>query len=225
MNPVRTLLVLLVLVPFVLVLGPGRAEADSITYNFTGTVTSVSPSLSGTFNTSQTLSGSFTYDSTTVGTLFGSDASGISNYAGGLTNFVMTVGSYTASPPFGADITNLVQVVNNLGGGWGDVFTVGARLTGTQLNGFNPIGFIQLQDTSQGAFSNTQLVDIGNLTGWTNQPGRTSQWYLAFSQGGDEPKISGTLTSISQVTAVPEPSSLALLGIGFAVVGICTRRR
>jgi hypothetical protein len=73
------------------------AWASPVTYDFTGTVTEVDPSLSGIFDTSQTLSGSFTYESSTAGVLFGSEASGFSNYVMALTAFTMTVGSYTAS--------------------------------------------------------------------------------------------------------------------------------
>lgn len=47
-------------------------EAVPITYTFTGSVVEIDPSLSSTFNTSQTLSGSFTYESSTAGDLYGS---------------------------------------------------------------------------------------------------------------------------------------------------------
>jgi hypothetical protein len=204
-------------------ISPVKSKADSITYTFTGTIMYVSPSLSGTFNASQTLSGSFTYDSSTAGVLFGSDTNGFSNYSGALTNFVMTVGSYTATPPFGTDLFSGVQVANNYFGA--DRFVLSSRLTGTQFNGFNPLGFVSFDDASQMAFSNTQLADVGDLTGWTTQPNRTASWYLAFSADGGEPLISGTLTSVNRVAAVPEPGSLALLGIGLAILGMRTLRR
>jgi hypothetical protein len=217
----KTAFLPLLAVAGVLLLASSGAQADTITYTFTGTVTSVDPSLSGTFNTSQTLSGSFTYESSTPGFLNGSDSSGFSNYPNALTNLVMTVGSYTAAPPFGTDIFSGIQVANNFFGD--DRFVLSSRLTGTQFNGSNPLGFISLDDTSQGAFSDTKLTDVGDLTGWTSLPNRSGSWYIAFSVTGGEPNISGLLTSVTQVT--PEPGSLVLLGTGLAMVARRLRRR
>ncbi len=53
-----------------------------------------------------------------------------------------------------------------------DEFQIEARLTGTQLNGFSPLGQLHLWDSSQGAFSDTKLANVGDLTGWTMKPGR-----------------------------------------------------
>lgn len=213
-----------VLALFVLI-GVQSAHADSITYNFTGTVHQVDPSLSGTFNTSQTLSGSFTFETTTAGTLNGSNASGFSNYGNALTAWTMTVGGYTASAPFGTDIFSGLQVANNFFGN--DRFVLSSRLTGTQFNGFNPLGFISLDDSSQAAFADTQLMNVGDLSGWTTLPNHSASWYLAFSASGNSPSISGVLTSISLTTgpaSVPEPSTFTLLGIGLAMAWRARRK-
>ena len=195
----------------VLLMGAGSARAALITYNFTGTVSSVDAGLAGTFNTSQTLSGSFTYESSTAGSLSGTQSSGFSDYSNALKDFVMRVGSYTAAPPLLFDLFSGIQITNNFSGT--DRFVATSRLTGSQLNGFKPLGFLSLDDTSHGAFSDTRLVNIGDLTGWMSLPNRTGFWYLAFSSNGDSPRITGALTSITLVT--PEPAGLSLLGIGF----------
>lgn len=198
-------------------LGIGSAEATPITYTFTGAVTFVDPSLSGQFNTSQSLTGSFTYESTTPGILCGApctEAFGFRNYFDALTDFNMTVGTYTASAPIISG--NLVQVANNF---FPDRFVLTARLSGTQLNGFSPLGFISLDDTSTMAFSNTQLTDVGDLSNWMSFPNHTTTWYMAFSDHGDPPIISGFLTSITLVT-VPEPHSLMLMAVGLAALGL-----
>ncbi|QLQ26537.1 MAG: PEP-CTERM sorting domain-containing protein [Dechloromonas sp.] len=199
-------------------------EAVPITYTFTGSVVEIDPSLSSTFNTSQTLSGSFTYESSTAGDLYGSDASGFSNYYGALTDFVMTIGSYSASPPFGSDIFSGVQVVNNFGAV--DRFVLSSRLTGAQFNGFNPLGFLSLDDFAGTAFSSTSLSDLPNLTGWPDGANHFTQWYLAFSRDGSAPRVAGNLTSITQVSTVPEPGSLALFASALAaLLGSRIRRR
>lgn len=66
-----------------LLLACNHAEAAPIVYTFTGIVTFVSPSLSPTFNTSQTMSGSFRYESSAPGFLCGgcTESNGFSNYS------------------------------------------------------------------------------------------------------------------------------------------------
>jgi hypothetical protein len=177
-----------------------RLSRPTATYVFTGTVTSVDPSLASVFDTSMTLTGTFTYDTRLAGSLSGTEESGFRDYADGLTNLVMTVGDYTAAPPFGTNIFDGVQVANNWFGS--DRFVASGRLSGPNFNGFAPLGFISLDDTAQNAFSNTQVTEVGNLSGWTLQPGRSGSWYLAFSAGGGAPSISGSITSIAYVPPV-----------------------
>lgn len=69
--------------------------ADSIILTLTGIVTNADPSVSGTFNTSQTFSATLTIELDTPGQLYGSATSGYSEYPDAITNFEITVGSYT----------------------------------------------------------------------------------------------------------------------------------
>ena len=57
---------LLVAIVSVMFLGGAvqRAVADPVTFLFTGNVTGVDPALAGTFDTTQTLSGFYTFEST-----------------------------------------------------------------------------------------------------------------------------------------------------------------
>lgn len=201
----------------------GQASASPVTYVFTGTVTSVDPGLAATFNTSQTLSGSFTYESATPGVFYGSPASGFSNYYGALSDFRMTIGSYTATPPFGHDSFSGVQVANN----WsvsGDRFNVGARLSGVPFYGFNPYGALFLEDPSNSEFTNTELASVGDLSGWPSRSAHYGWWYLAFSYDGSSPRVDGRLTSITRA-GIPEPSQLTLLLTAGALVLVARKLR
>ena len=56
--------------------------------------------------------------------------------------------------------------------------------------------------------SDTVLAHVGDLS---SVPGSDTFWYLAFSYDGGDPRLSGTLTSITR-QSVPEPSMILLLG-------------
>ena len=189
-----------------LIVEPLVVTPTPIAYSFTGTVNAVDDTacdgcLSSTFNTSMTLSGLFAYNGNTPGTLNGTEANGFSNYNNALTAFVMKVGGYTASPPFTAPDVIDLQVANAFAI---DRFIVANRLTGANFNGQPPLGFVALEDTSQTAFSDTQLTNVGDLTDWVvpgliPPPGHSAEWYLAFSSSGVPPSISGTITSVSGI--------------------------
>ena len=205
------------------------AQAAPITYNFTGKVDSVSPALSGTFNTSQTMSGSFTYESTNPGVLCSgcSESNGYSDYYGAVKNFTMTIGGYTAQPPFGTPPSTKSTADLQISNDWFgyDRFGIASVLAGTQFNGFNPLAFLSLEGATTAAFSSTSLLNVGDLSGLSGF------FYLAFSSGGGDPRVLGTLTSISKMssppvnppTGVPAPGVLILMVSGLAMMS-CIRR-
>ena len=184
-----------------------RAEAEFVTYTFTGTVTTVSSSLAGMFNTSMTLSGSFTYDTSAAGVLQGTEAAGVRLYFNNVSNLVMTVGSYTASaPPFGEDIFHSMLVLNN----WFPVPTDGFQVTGRLLNSTpigdrNPHGILFFYTSDTTATSNTQLADLGDdLTGWPGQyPG--AHWFMEWDT---QQFLVGEITSL-----VRQPSTVVTVDI------------
>jgi hypothetical protein len=173
-----------------------RAEAEFVTYTFTGTVTIVSSSLAGTFNTSMTQSGSFTYDTNAAGVLTGTEAEGYRSYFDNVSNLVMTVGSYTASaPPFGEEFFHGMYVLNN----WfprspTDGFQVAGNrlLNSTQINGHNPQAQLVFYTSDLTATSNSQLADLGDLTGWPDRYTGAS-WFMSWE---DQFYLSGEITSL-----------------------------
>lgn len=129
----------------------------------------------------------------------------------------MTVGSYTAAPPFGGDIFSGVRVVNQPAN---DHFVLDSRLEGAEVIGFKPLARIAFVDASGTSFEDTKLANLGDLTDWLTQPDRTAFWHLAFSTDEGEPNVSGALTS---VMSVPEPGTGALLGSGIGLVPLMGR--
>jgi hypothetical protein len=202
------------------------ASAAPITWAFSGTVDTVDPALVGTFNISQTMTGSVTYDIdpsfVCAGSCQGPNA--LQSYAGA-TDFTITVGSYTATFPAVPDAsTHPIQVANDFSPTARDAVTASARLTGTPMNGFNPLVLLSLNDYQHTLLPDADLANV-NLSAFITAPDHFNFWYLAFSPAGGETQISGNITAITQVTAVPEPSSLMLLGGGILAVARKVRRR
>jgi hypothetical protein len=182
------------------------ARADLITYTFTGKVTSVDPALAGTFSAGQTLTGQYTFDPTTP-PVAGSNSSFAVFDA--LTNLHFTLGSYSAASSAAPEIQ-----VDNAPTAPDDRYAVVSRasqgLTGPSVNGL-PLNFFafRLDDSTGTVFSNALILPTSlNLSSFDS-----TAFFLFF--GNTSPAIvSGTITSLTPVTAVPEPSSLALAGIG-----------
>lgn len=164
-----------------------HANAAPISYGFSGSVTTVDAELSADFSVGDAVSGIFTYEGNTPGLLSGSEGLGYTDYWGAISRFEIAVGRYSAS---GVLDYNLLQVANN----WGsdptrDVFDVGARLDGPQINGVSPVVMLQLLDDTATSFADTQLTHVVDLTGWAALPGHWGGGYLSFHVGGGAPLV------------------------------------
>ena len=194
---------------------PTMARADLITYNFSGTVDTVDSALSSIFSSGQTLTGSYTFDSTTSA-VPGSTSAAAVYYA--LTSVSFTVGSYTAS----STATQEIQVEN----GATDTYTVVSRKS-DGLNGADVAGLplslftIRLDDSSGTVFSDALILPTGLvLSNFSSK-----LFFLDFGDLTAPSVVSGTITELSQPAPVPLPGAFLLFGSGLAGLSMLRLRR
>jgi hypothetical protein len=192
--------------------------ADYVTFNFTGTVTSVDTQLSGQFNTSQTLSGFYTFDSNTADI----DADfNIGNYLKSLISLSVTIGNYTAT--LGLTPFNWITVWNYDpidGVPFIDAYSVRSdKMTGNSINGLDPIQFVlTFYDTTHNMINSDDLPLLP-----PNIPNYRHSWNLGFAQidtPGTRADVFGEITSL---TLVPEPATILL--ISFGLIGLIGARK
>jgi hypothetical protein len=207
---------------------PALAVADPITFLFTGNVTFVSPELSGRYNTSQTLSGFYAFESTQTD-LFTDPTFPTSAFSGLYrpTELSFTLGDETVI--IGQDLLPSIVVNNDLpqpfpSGPPRDTYGVNADAPVHNADGtvLNRIFSILLQDFDATAFDNDALpLSPPNLSSFD-----ANDWILGGFVG---PRVVGHITSLtldgSEVHPVPEPATLLLLGSSLAGLAGFRRKR
>lgn len=202
----------------VLVSGLGlgaAAQAAPVTYSFSGVVNAVSAGLAPPFAAGNTLTGTYTVESTTAA-LGGSTA--VSAVFNALTALSFTVGGYSASSAGAPE----VQIGNRDGiSELTDRYAVVSRasdgLTGVAVNTLALQAFILRMDQNAGTLfgpANGPLptaVSLGNFD--------SSSFFLFFDGFAT---VSGTLTALQPV---PEPSGLAILGLALIAFALAARRQ
>jgi len=185
------------------------ATAALVTFNFTGTVDSVGSHLSGgPFSTSQAVTGSYTFESTTSNT--GSGFTGTYNGAlnGPSSNLNVTIGSYSASLAPGA---NTIEVKNpsSLSA---DSYEVTGLFSGAAVNGYAASSFkLELAKPSTDQFNGVLLPSTPpSVSSFAERTFR-----LVFGNGGDSRTV---IVKLDTLTAVPLPAAVILFGTGLVAL-------
>ena len=185
-----------------------EAVAIPITFRIEGTVDTVPVALSSDFDTSQTLSGNYTFDSTTPDLNPSNPNQG--QYVG--TGVSFAVGpSRVTGPAVVLNVSTGLKATYSLnaGAGTGTGSLVGPSIAGLPVDEFE----IFLNDTSGSALSSDALPLIPLSLGLFD----TNRWSLSFDDGsgpGRGPAVDGTLTSISSFTEnIPIAAGTNVTGI------------
>ena len=178
------------------------AVADPITFNFTGDVTLVFPELSGTFNTTQSLSGFFTFESTLTDDI----GLPILGRYFSLTYGEFTIGGYTATMG-GAESNILIQDFA-IPEGAQDLYRAESFLLGPSVNGFDPFkGEVVLIDNSGTVFGDDSLP----LTPPDLSSFDVRIWQLIFRKGGNAALLSGTISTLTLQSALTAEEQIVQL--------------
>jgi hypothetical protein len=229
-SPARGFLLGLAMVLVCGMLSP--AVARPITFTFTGRVDSVDPGLEGTFSPGETLTGSYTFESTTAAR---AGSNGTFAFFDALTALNFHIGSYSASSSAAPEI----QVDNDPGGGAQDRYAVLSRvsdgLTGPSVAGNPLLSFMfRLDDSTNTVFSGALILPTSlSLSSFDEAP-PSRQFFVFFGDPANPSIVTGTITGLSPASvpepgtglspaAVPEPGSMALrlFGVAGVVLALC----
>jgi len=175
------------------------ASAVTIQYSFTGNVTQVNNQLTSAFRLSPSpsaMSGLMSVNTTDTNIL----NANLGGYT--ITNFTLTIGSYTAT----MGTSGTLEIRNGPPGT--DQFNVTMNApNGPAVNSLAPRLFeIQLRGPNSIFTSDTLPPSSPTIASFTNQ----NLWRLVFGAGNRA--VSGVITTVTAMTAVPVPSTAVLFG-------------
>lgn len=203
------------------------AQAAPTTLEFDGSVNSVDPALTGTFGFGDPVSIRLVYDAATPDALPADPNLAVYDFI----SFDLRFGSYTASFSSNAAGGVGIVVLNNADQGLGPADAFGASAAGSGAGapvGGLPLqqGFVSLWDFTQTAFTGTSLPAPPAFDQFSYRvAGMTFCTSSGCGVGQNPNSVFAEITSMSSVTAVPEPAIWALMLPALAMVGLRRRRR
>jgi len=189
------------------------ANASPVTFDITGTVATTS-TLPG-FAIGQTVIGHVTFD---LGSATTSTGSNYIQYLGAITD--MQIAGFTATP---STDRNIIQVVNS------PTYDQIVFAKDASAIAHVPIFYFQFDDT--GSAPRNAVTDFLS-TSWTSGIDPTSfnsatMFYIPDFQNwfSDQKQLTVNITSVALASSVPEPSTWAMMMLGFVAVGFLTFQR
>jgi hypothetical protein len=193
------------------------AQAALLQLTVSGEVTFVSGSLAATFSVGQSMSATFTYESSTL------PATSLeltrATYPGALSGGSFSIGSYAGTTAGGG-----MSTANNDTTFADRVRFQNSGIAAASILTHQPFLFdITLTDSTEAALADLTLPQVlPPLADFTQR-----SWYLAFSPvallGVDQTRVEGRLLTASVTPAVPEPEVATLMLLG--ALGLLLRRR
>lgn len=193
---------------------PSPANAAPVTFYFQGSIASVDPGLTTNIDTTKTLRGSYTFESTTPDLLPSNSTFG--RYA--ITSLSYSLGGLTFSATSAPGSSNVITISNQIDPNFDryDV-AIGATLSGPNVNGHTNDQFY-FQFEKVGLFSADTLPSAPPSISSTSQ----NMWYARFTPGGQ--LVRGQITSLT-LTPVPLPGAGMLFATGLTLAIYIIRRK
>lgn len=198
-----------------LAFGAGSASAVPVTINYEGRVDRVDAGLEGTFNTTQMLSASFTYESDTLPSSF--PFTGAARWEDVIDSASFSIGTYTGSLGVGSFAFMEGDEQLDLG-----LFPPASPNVGT----FSPELLILRLDSFSSVFPG--LFALPTSIDFSDFDDGDLPWLLSFRTEDELLGVRGTLTSATTFAGpapIPEPASGLLFAVGALAVGRSLRKR
>ncbi len=212
----RDVVLLLLMVLAATVFAAPEASADTITYEWSGNITSVDAALGSYVSTTDSASGTITIDD--AGATDTAASATLGRYAGQVT-YTLTLGTGTWSGSWRVDVRDdyKVNAADTEHDGFVFATAGGDTISGTTFGALTAKSAgIDDRAASTTVWSTDSIDELFTLTlsDWPSVTGA-----LSFSDG------SLIRFDVTSLTAVPEPASVALVGLGGLLLAAAARRR